>query len=65
MAQNPLNPQVPGPGTGLPQEPNPLDPSPNVDVLDPDLPPDLDDDDNEMQRRLAPGFGEAAPEPSY
>ncbi|HEY3269412.1 MAG TPA: hypothetical protein VGM37_21065 [Armatimonadota bacterium] len=57
-----MNDQLP---TGLPKEDDPLDPSPNVDVLDPNILNDPNDDDNEAQRILAPGFGASELDPSF
>lgn len=61
MIPDPLNP--PGPPTGLPEEPNPIDPSPNEDVLDPTIPRDTGDPETEPL--VTPGYGTPAPEPSY
>ena len=56
-----MNDQLP---TGLPEEPNPLDPNTNVDVLNPDF-PDAGTQEETAQSILTPGFGNAVPESSY
>jgi len=61
MDRDPLN--NPGPPTGLPKEPNPLDPSPNEDVLDPTIPRDTGDPVTDPL--VTPGYPNPEPEPSY
>jgi hypothetical protein len=51
--------------TGLPEEPEPLDPEPNVDVMHPGGPADRGTDETETQEILAPGFPSPAPEPTF
>ena len=62
---NNLDPNIPGPPTGLPEEPNPLDPTPNVDVLGPGMPQERGHPDTDTESILAPGFGNVEPEPAY
>lgn len=58
MVPDPLNPGIPP--TGLPEEPDPTDPSPNQDVVDPTIP---QNPDSEPYSPHVPGRTE--PEPSY
>jgi hypothetical protein len=60
-----MDPRVPNIPTGLPDEPDPLDPEPNVDVLDPGMSQDRGQSDNDAESILAPGFGNAEPEPAF